>query len=359
MKSPTIWTSIATGKGPSKHGIADFVTRDGDEPLYNSMAWTARPVWDILSEKGYSVGVVNWMVSWPARPVNGYNVSDRIIYRPEDGFLPIEQVTYPYELADELAPHARALTQVPLEEVARFFNGDVIRDDAPDDVKASVLTLRDIYATDETVRGVTLHLLESREQPDFLGVYLNGVDISCHFFWGPMDPSSLDVRLSEELVEACKDVIPRYYERMDALLGEIIGRLDEDSTIILCSDHGFEGPYRSPQGIKLGIWMHGPVGVVVAAGPGIEPGATLTDASVLDVTPTLLTLLDEPVARDMDGFVMRDILSEDVGEGGRISRVDTYEQGSYADAMETEEKPTESPVDDEILERLESLGYIE
>ncbi|MFH1502316.1 MAG: alkaline phosphatase family protein [Candidatus Eisenbacteria bacterium] len=355
MKSPIIWTTIATGKGPRKHGISDFLGQGDERPLFNSNGWRARAFWDILSEKGYTVGVVNWMVSWPAKPVNGYNVSDRIVYRPEDGFSPVEHVTYPEELHDELGPHARPITDVADQEIAPFFKTDVLRDDVPPPVRESMAILRDVYGNDETVMGVTRYLLESREQPDVFAVYLNGVDTSSHFFWGPMDPSSIDVRLPDEVIEACSDVIPRYYERMDALLGEIIALVDENSTIILCSDHGFRGPHRSPDGLKLGIWMHRPVGVVVAAGPGIRAGATGADASVFDITPTLLALLGEPVARDMDGFVLDDIISRELLEESPTRYVDTYETGDATGGDE----PVESPVDDEIMERLRSLGYIE
>ncbi len=358
MKSPIIWTTIATGKGPRKHGISDFVRGMDEAPLFNSNGWRARAIWDILSEKGYTVGVVNWMVSWPARPVNGYNVTDRIVYRPEDGFSPVPEVTYPDELHAELAPHARPIADVEDAEFTPFFNGDILSDDLSRSLQSAVLTFRDIYGNDETVRGVARYLLDSREQPDFFAVYLNGVDVSSHFFWGPMDPTSLDVLMDPDVVEACSDVIPRYYERMDVLIGEILDRVDDDSTIILCSDHGFRGPYRLPSGLKLGIWMHRPVGVLVAAGPGIRPGAVLSDASVFDMTPTVLALLGEPVGRDMDGFVLEDLISEEQLRRHPIRFTDTYETGE-AVREPTDAEPVESPVDDEILERLKSLGYIE
>ena len=109
IKSPIIWTTIATGKGPQKHGIADFLEDSEDAPLFNSRGWRARAVWDILGEKGYTVGVINWMVSWPAQPVNGYNVTDRIVFTEGDGFDPIERTTYPEELLEELKPYQRAV----------------------------------------------------------------------------------------------------------------------------------------------------------------------------------------------------------------------------------------------------------
>jgi predicted AlkP superfamily phosphohydrolase/phosphomutase len=357
MKSPIIWTTIATGKGPQKHGITDFLAGSDAKPLYNSNGWLARPVWDILSEKGYTVGVINWMVTWPAQPVNGYMVTDRVVYRPEDGAAEQERVAYPEGLAEEIAPYACPVSTVTDDEIAPLVNGDEWREGTRADLNGAVEAIKSIYGNDETVRHVAEHLLESREQPDLFAVYLNGVDASSHFFWGPMDPSTVDIQMSPELISTCKDVIPRYYERMDGIIGELLGMIDENSTIILCSDHGFRGPYRSPQGLKLGIWMHRPVGVLVAAGPGIRAGARPRDASVFDVTPTILALLGEPVGRDMDGFVLGDLIAGPGQGDGSVAYVETYENTSYA--PRDGETPVESAVDDEIKERLRSLGYIE
>lgn len=359
MKSPIIWTTIATGKGPQKHGIADFLDGTDQAPLYNSNGWLARPIWDILSADGYTVGVINWMVTWPAQPVNGYMVTERILYRPEDGFAPEKRVTYPEGLADELAPHARPLADVDVAELAPLLSGTAWKDDPGSSLAAAVQTLRDVYGNDETVRSVAKYLLDSREQPDFFAVYFGGIDMSSHFFWGPMDPSSVDIQMAPEMVAACSDIIPRYYERMDGILGEILDRLDDDSTIILCSDHGFGGPRRTPGGIKLGIWMHRPTGVIVAAGPGIAAGADLRDASVFDVTPTILALLGKPVARDMDGFVMTDAISEELLREHPVRYIDSYETGERRAARADTGIAGDPAIDDEIRERLKSLGYIE
>ncbi len=356
MKSPVIWTTIATGKGPAKHGIAGFLeTSDGITPL-SSSSWRARPIWDVLSEKGYTVGVVNWMVSWPALPANGYVVTDRILYRPEDGYESIERVAYPDGLAEELAPHMRPIRDIEDDELMRFADGDVWGDaEVSREVRRAIEILRGIYGNDEMILDAAKHLLESREQPDLLAVYVNGVDVSSHFFWTAMDPTSVDFATDEQLVQTFSDAIPRYYERIDSIVGEILSLIDGDSTVVLCSDHGFRGPYRSPQGLKLGTWMHGPVGILAAAGPGIRPGTSVRDASVFDITPTLLTLFGEPVGRDMDGFVIEDMLDASLLNRQPVAYVDTYESGRTGEAAE----PIESPVDEEIREQLRSLGYIE
>jgi len=75
------------------------------------------------------------------------------------------------------------------------------------------------------------------------------------------------------------------------------------------SGFGFRGPQFTPEGLlKLGGWMHSETGVLVAAGPGIRKRASASDASVLDIAPTVLAILGVPVPRDMDGFVAADIL---------------------------------------------------
>ncbi len=353
MKSPIIWTSIATGKTPRKHGIGDFLS--DDRQLFNSAGWKARAVWDILGEHGYTVGVVNWWLTWPAQLVNGYMVAERITYTAGDGYPEIVELTSPAELAEELASHTRAVCETPDSDIAPFLNGDSW--DKPDDlmVGEGVKSFRGIYAADQTVLGVSKYLIESREQPDFLAIYFQGLDVACHCFWGEWDPSSVDLRMSDELIETFNDVIPRYYERIDAAIGEILEVVDENSTIIICSDHGFRGPFRSTQGIKLGIWMHREIGVLTATGPGIAHLSERVNGSVFDITPTLLALYGIPVGRDMDGFVLSEILDESFMASRPVSYVPTHESGSRVRS----EQPEAGAVDEAIKEKLRSLGYIE
>jgi len=357
IKSPMIWATIATGKGPRKHGISDFVEDTETAPLFNSFAWRARPIWDILGGRGYRVAVLNWMVTWPARETNGYWISDRIPFAPEDGFEPIQDVTYPADLVERLAPLRKATTATTDDEIASFLNGDTWRTTESLDIQGGVESFRSIYANDQSVRNIALHLLETEDDLDFFAVYLNGLDLCCHRYWGQMDPSSVNARLSDESIATFSDVIPRYYEHVDDFVGEVLERIDDRTTLVICSDHGFAGPHRSDQGIRFGIWMHGPLGALAAMGPGIDTGEPLGEASVFDVTPTLLALYGLPVARDMDGFVLEDLIDDERLEATPVEYIDTYEINSRftGDVSVT----TESAVDEEIKERLRSLGYIE
>jgi predicted AlkP superfamily phosphohydrolase/phosphomutase len=323
----------------------------------NSKGWRARSIWDILGEKGYTVGVIAWLVTWPALPVNGYCVTDRITYSPEDGYPAIPDLVYPPELEQELAPLRASMTGTTNDEIEDLVSGDLWREGGEGSLTwGGVQTVKSIYASDETVRNVALHMLETREQPDFFAVYFLGVDRVSHRFWGQMRPWTVDMKMPDEVIEAFEGTVPGYYERADKLIGEILDAIDEDSTVIVCSDHGFRGPLRTKEGLQLGIQMHRDIGILAAMGPGIRKGAELTNASVLDLTPTILALLGEPVGRDMDGFVLTELLDEDFMSDKPVEYVDTYEKES---APDDSTEPIESELDDAIKEELRSLGYIE
>ena len=356
QKSPTIWTTIATGKGPSKHGIADFIEGTDEQPLFNSNGWRARSIWDILGESGHTVGIVGWLVSWPAQEVNGYSVTDRIVYAPEDGFSDTPHLTYPAELKDELAPLRVAHAATTMDDLADLMTGDVWRDGEEAVTWGGVQSVLTIHSNDQTILKISEHLLESREQPDFYAVYFLGLDRCCHRFWGPMRPYTVDIKTDERINTAFQNVIPRYYERVDSIIGDVLDSIEPNSTVIVCSDHGFRGPLRTKEGLKLGISMHRELGVLAAMGPGVRRGATLESANVLDLTPTILALLGEPVGRDMDGFVLTNLIDEGHLVDYPITYVDTYER---EDEPEQSEAPIESALDDAIREELRSLGYIE
>src|SRR6185503_18885099 len=77
--SPMLWTSIATGKRPYKHGIIGF-TEPGDDgksirpvTLRNRQC---KALWNILSEKDYKTHVIGWWPSHPAEKINGIIISN-------------------------------------------------------------------------------------------------------------------------------------------------------------------------------------------------------------------------------------------------------------------------------------------
>src|SRR5690606_5716644 len=77
--SPLLWTSIATGKRPDKHGVLidrELDPRTGTVTRVSRASWHARPFWHILADGGVRTAVVNWPATHPVRPDAGVTVTD-------------------------------------------------------------------------------------------------------------------------------------------------------------------------------------------------------------------------------------------------------------------------------------------
>ena len=76
-----------------------------------------------------------------------------------------------------------------------------------------------------------------------------------------------------------------------------------------------------------------PPGLLLVYGEGIRPGATLAGASILDVAPTLLYLLGLPVARDMEGRVLTEMLEPGFAQDHPVTFIPSYEGLAVAPAV--------------------------
>ncbi len=125
--SPMLWTSIATGKRPFKHGIHGFTepTPDGRgvRPITN-LSRTTKTIWNILNQNDFRSTVIGWWPSHPAEPINGVMVSDHYpkahrplvegwpllpntVHPPADGDLLRDQPQRRALEATSVPPHAR------------------------------------------------------------------------------------------------------------------------------------------------------------------------------------------------------------------------------------------------------------
>ena len=87
--SPAIWTSYFTGKLPQTHGVQHFLF-SGEEAnkkvlrLYNSSDVRAQFIWQELSDKGKSIGLVGLYCTYPALKLKrGFVISDRFLLYDE------------------------------------------------------------------------------------------------------------------------------------------------------------------------------------------------------------------------------------------------------------------------------------
>jgi predicted AlkP superfamily phosphohydrolase/phosphomutase len=112
--------------------------------------------------------------------------------------------------------------------------------------------------------------------------------------------------------------------------------------------------YRSREVFEPSSWRsgnHEPEGLVLAYGPRVAPGRRVERADLVDLCPTALHLLGEPVPDDMDGRVIREILlgSERIVSVAAASEPQPVETGAVMTAEEQAQ----------VFERLKGLGYIE
>ena len=98
---------------------------------------------------------------------------------------------------------------------------------------------------------------------------------------------------------------------------------------------------------------HAREGILAMCGPAIASRSARANASILDIAPTALHLLQQPVYAEMDGRVRTDFLADDTSPR-RISETDdprfpaAPESGIYYSDEEL----------DAIVRRLEALGYV-
>ena len=97
---------------------------------------------------------------------------------------------------------------------------------------------------------------------------------------------------------------------------------------------------------------HRSEGIVLAVGPDIDRGGRIDDATAVDVLPTLLHALGEPIPPGVDGEVLWSALAPDSEPARRGTRVSE----TRPEPASTDRDPT---ADGAVEERLRGLGYID
>ncbi|MEM9016070.1 MAG: alkaline phosphatase family protein [Verrucomicrobiota bacterium] len=358
--SPMLWTSIATGKRPYKHGIHGFSEPDpqsgGVRPITN-LSRKTKTVWNILNQEGKKSIVTGWWPSSPAEPIRGAMVSNHFqqAVAPPDKPWPMRPGTvYPPELAKELGP----LRLHPYD-----VEGDALRNFVPrapevdQETDKRLLTVAKIAAECASIQAAALHLLQKEPDWDFAAVYFDGIDHYGHAFM-KYHPPRLDW-VSEEDFAMYKGVVEGGYLHHDLMLGQLLEAAGPDTTVILMSDHGFHPDHLRPRSLPNEpagpAAEHRQFGIFVAAGPGIKKDDLVFGASLLDVTPTILSLFDLPVGRDMDGRVLTSIWETEQ----EVSFIDSWDEVSGEDGRHPPETQID-PVDaKEAIRQLVDLGYID
>jgi predicted AlkP superfamily phosphohydrolase/phosphomutase/tetratricopeptide (TPR) repeat protein len=356
--SPTLWTSIATGKRPYKHGIHGFTEPDPSgkalRPIY-ATGRKCKAVWNILTQHGLKTHVVGWWPSHPAEPINGVMVSNfyqRPELRPGRAWGMPNGTVHPPEKAETFAKlrmHPNQLTGDHLKPFIPDFDAiDQRKDRRPFSVAKTISECTSIHRA-------AVHILENEEW-DFMAVYYDAIDHFCHGFMKYHPPRREHIPLQD--FELYKNVVESGYIYHDMMLGKLLRLAGPDTTVVLLSDHGFHPDHNRPKTIPKEptgpAIEHSPYGILVMKGPGIKKDELLFGASLLDITPTLLTLFGLPAGEDMDGKVLLQAFENEPAH----ETIQSWENISGPDGRhpaDLEQSPEDMQAE---LQQLIELGYI-
>ena len=225
------WSTFMTGKNPGKTGIYDFLyRREGTYhfPPVNASLRDGVSVWKLLSDQGRNVGVVNVPISYPVEEVNGYMISGWMTpYAAQD-------FSYPRDLWRELRDEIGYYTIYPTETFAESRRESFFK--ACDDLL--------------DLRSRTVSYLMEKYPTDFFMAVLFDTDRVLHQLWHYLDPGH-PWRRPGDGTDKSGEVV-RYFQRVDEKVGQILDRADENTLVIVLSDHGM-GPAHNF--IVLNNWL--------------------------------------------------------------------------------------------------------
>jgi predicted AlkP superfamily phosphohydrolase/phosphomutase len=398
--SPPAWTSAVTGVNPGKHGIFGFIKGisqvNGKQELnfYTSRDRRADPLWVILTERGRRSVVINVPNTSPPDQIRGVMISG-----------------FPHTSSTNFTSPPEYRFKIP--EYRKDIYGQLIS------VGGEQAFWDDMNDIMDRRADVIIKLFREESWDLFFAVFTI-TDRVQHYFWKFMDPQHPNWEAQK--ADQFGDAILRTYQRVDEFLGRLWEQLDEETVLLVMSDHGFGPVYQMingeyfvagvelPEGFalqtadKMGAkfhimttktppydqrtlenyarsreiltqalkalrdpktgrrvikavytreeLFHGPNlsqapdilalendgylfwnwhrtddgvlfpssddpdfnrlfsgfhkmnGVLIMAGGNIRPGINNYDANIMDITPTVLYLLEEPIPSEMDGSIL-------------------------------------------------------
>ena len=224
------WSSMTSSRSPGSLGFYGF--RNRRDHSYDKLTFAdsrsvrVPRVWDLLSTRGRPVIVLGVPQTYPVSRVNGVMVSCFLTPDTETS-----QYTYPAGLKGEI----EALVGRYLVDVRNFRTDDKDR------------LLAEIEEMTEKRFRVAEHLLETRPWDLFFMVEM-GTDRIHHGFWRFTDSEHRLYEAGNQYEQAMLD----YYRALDAKLGRLLRFADEDTAILLVSDHGAK---RMDGGICVNEWL--------------------------------------------------------------------------------------------------------
>jgi predicted AlkP superfamily phosphohydrolase/phosphomutase len=222
------WPSMISGRNPGKHGLFDFERMDVSsyaclDGFATSETLVGRTLFDLASASAMRVAALRVPMTYPTWPVNGVMSSGYPAPPRSDRYA------YPETLAAVLPP------------VAFLIHGRT-----PD------LTLANLQREMEVLTTAACQILAADHYDLFMLVYQQP-DQAHHLFWRYVDPAS--PLYTEAAAAVYGDLIAQCYVSVDSAIGRLLTYVDDNTLILVVSDHGAE---RAPDTyFETNAWLRG------------------------------------------------------------------------------------------------------
>ncbi|MBL8150047.1 MAG: alkaline phosphatase family protein, partial [Blastocatellia bacterium] len=227
-----------------------------------------KTIWELLSERGRKVGVINDPCSYPALQVNGFLVCGMLWPGGEQPY------TYPESLAAEL------------EKAVPNYIVDVNLHN-----KEKIEIAKELFRSIDTRLQASLYLMKQHDWDLFWTVFTES-DRAQHRLWAAWDkthPRHADE--PEELRTAVLDL----YEKLDAAVGAILAEVEQETTVFIVSDHGF-GPFYAA--FDLPKWLLDE-GYIVERGEKAFLKSALKKIGVFDEVASVYKAVRKPFEKEI------------------------------------------------------------
>jgi tetratricopeptide (TPR) repeat protein len=349
--SPMVWTTVATGLTPDRHGVLDFMDRAHHTPV-DAYSRRVPALWDVADAFGRTSLVTSWWTAWPPTAPNS------IFYD-----TPVEAVPnaiYPLALGDRAASLTVPIDTVGYAQARRFLNitqseWDIaINSKNPSD---PIVIFRSVLAKTWNDHRVALNLYNDQRQhgqdPLLVMASYEGTDAVNHLF-APYHPPYRD-GISETAYRKFWPAVSNYYAEVDRLIGEWMGVLPRDTTVMIMSSYGFRWgknrPYTMPNG-RAALSDHRNPGMFVAYGPHVAADRGTHGLSVYDVAPTVLSLLGLPQSTEMPGHVATWVFRD-------ITPITSVRVVSYGEFVNSKPLPTSARIaEGPYAQELQAIGHL-
>lgn len=224
------WMCMSTSQDPGSLGVYGFRNRKNYSysplEIVNSKSIRELAIWDQIAREGGRSIVIGVPPSYPPRKLNGISVGG--FMTPDPGQ---NEYTNPASIKDEIAA---VVGDYPVDVKGfRTDDKDWLRDE--------------IFAMSRKHFKIVRHFLQNQEWDYFQFVEI-GLDRVHHGFWQCYDKQ----HVLYEPGNPYENVIPDYYQYLDEELGSILQLIDDDTAILVVSDHGAQ---RLDGGFCINQWL--------------------------------------------------------------------------------------------------------